>query len=65
MNLWMPADLTPLYVSSIGTGLAVNDAVSNLGLLWRGGVLFKISGIKLQKDILYGWFTHSMHQLSC
>ena len=65
MDLQMTAVLAHAYVGTVGTGLAVDDAVGNLGLLWRWHVLFEISGIKPEKDILNGWFTHLSPQLSC
>ena len=65
MDLQMTAVLAHAYVGTVGTGLAVDDAVGNLGLLWRWHVLFEISGIKPEKDILDGWLTHLLHRLSC
>ena len=65
MDLQMTTIFTYTYISTTSPGFAVNDAVGNLGLLWRWHVLFEISGIKPEKDILDGWLTHLLHRLSC
>ena len=65
MDLQMTTVLTLTYINTISTSLAVDDAVSNFGLLWRRSIRIKVSWIKLKKDILYSWLTHSSHQYSC
>lgn len=65
MNLGMTTIFTYTDVSSIGTGLTVDDTVCDLRLHRRRLVFFKISGIESQKDILYRWFIQELHLLPC
>jgi len=58
MNLKLTTILTYADIGTISSCLAVDDAMGNLGLLQRWGVVFKVSRIKPMKYILYSRFSH-------
>ena len=64
MNLWMTAILTDADISTISSSFTVDDAMRNFCLLRRRGIFLYVIRIKPKKNILYGWFTHLIHQLS-
>ena len=65
VDLQMPTVFAHTDIGTISSGLAVDDAVGNFGLLWGRCIFIKVPWIKLKKESLYGWLTHSTHQLPC